>query len=191
MDPLALFDEWYAKAKAGEPSDPDAMALATSDGNGRPSVRMVLLKAHGPEGFVFYTNLLSRKGLELSVNPQAALCFHWKSLYRQVRIEGPVRPVSDEEADAYFASRGRAKQLAASASKQSRPMADRAVFDERIAALDEEYAGRDLPRPPHWSGYAVKPLSIEFWEGTQDRMHHRQLFTRTDEGSWTRTLLYP
>lgn len=191
MDPMALFDKWYDEARARETSDPNAMALATADVAGRPSVRMVLMKSHGPEGFTFYTNLLSRKGHELVVNPHAALCFHWKSTYKQIRIEGPVEPVEDAQADAYFASRGREKQLAASASKQSRPLPDRALFEERIAALDEEYAGRELPRPPHWGGYSVRPMAIEFWEGSDDRMHHRQLFTRTPGGDWSRTLLYP
>lgn len=190
MNPFQLFDEWYAQAKASEPSDPNAMAVATATPDAIPSVRMVLLKDHGPEGFVFYTNLESRKGDELTANPRASLCFHWKSTYKQVRIEGRIEQVSDAEADAYFASRSRAKQLAATASRQSRPLPAFEKFEQEIAALDAKYAGRDLPRPDHWSGVRVIPDQIEFWEGTQERTHHRRLFVRDGDG-WREGLLYP
>lgn len=191
MDPFPMFDEWFAEAKANEPSDPNAMALATATPEGVPSVRIVLLKEHGTDGFVFYTNKHSRKGMELTANPRAALAFHWKSTYRQVRIEGRIEDVSDAEADVYFASRDRAKQLAAAASDQSRPLPSRDVFMEKIAALDERYARRDLPRPHDWGGYRLVPDAIEFWEGTQTRMHHRILCTRQPGGEWTEGLLYP
>lgn len=191
MNPFDLFDEWYAEARASEPSDANAMALATATAAGRPSVRMVLFKDHGPDGWVFYTNSLSRKGEELAENDRAALCIHWKSTYKQVRIEGPVRQVSDAEADAYFASRERAKQLAASASLQSQELASRDLFEGKIRELDKLYEAGQIPRPPHWTGYRVIPRCIEFWEGTQERMHHRRLFTDEGNGRWSETLLYP
>ena len=190
MNPFQLFDDWYAEAKASEPSDPNAMALATATPDAMPSVRMVLLKDHGPDGFVFYTNMESRKGDELTANPRAALCFHWKSTYKQIRIEGRIEQVSDAEADAYFASRGRAKQLAATASDQSRPLASFEAFEEKVAALDAESADKEMTRPDHWTGVRVIPDTIEFWEGTQERMHHRQLFVREGNG-WRVGLLYP
>lgn len=189
-DPFALFASWFAEAKASEINDPDAMALATADAEGRPSVRMVLLKGHGPAGFVFYTNLDSRKGHELADNPQAALLFHWKSLRRQVRIEGPVTTVSDAEADAYFASRGRTSRIGAWASDQSRPLDRRETFVEKVEETSRKFEGLDVPRPPRWSGFRVIPRAIEFWEDGEHRLHHRRLFTRTGDG-WNEGLLYP
>ncbi len=189
-DPLALFDTWFAEARASEPNDPDAMALATADAHGRPSARMVLLKGHGLDGFVFYTNLDSRKGDELAANSNAALLFHWKSIRRQVRIEGPVEKVSDAEADAYFASRSRDSQLGAWASDQSRPLPDRATFEALFEDMRAKFDGGDVPRPPRWSGFRVIPRAIEFWSDGAHRLHERRLFTRTGE-TWTEGLLYP
>jgi pyridoxamine 5'-phosphate oxidase len=189
-DPLRLFDAWYAEAKAAEINDPDAMVLATSTADGRPSVRMVLLKGHGPKGFTFYTNADSRKGEELAANRQAALLFHWKALRRQVRIEGPVEEVSTAEADAYFATRGRDSQIGAWASDQSRPLDARDTFETRCAEVTLRYEGSDIPRPPRWMGFRVKPESIEFWSDRPHRLHERRLFVRDGEG-WTEGLLYP
>lgn len=190
MDPIALFDAWYAEAKASEPNDPNAMALATSDGAGRPSVRMVLLKGHGPDGFVFYTNREGRKAADLAANPQAGLLFHWKSLRRQVRIEGPVSLATDAESNAYFASRSRDSQLGAWASDQSRPLDARETFEARFEAMKARFEGGDVPRPHFWGGYRVFPERIEFWQDRAHRLHERRLFTRSDEG-WTEGLLFP
>jgi pyridoxamine 5'-phosphate oxidase len=190
-DPHALFDAWLAAARASEPNDPDAMALATVDDLGRPSARMVLLKGHDRRGFVFYTNSQSRKGDELAANPRAALLFHWKSLRRQVRIEGEVSPVSDAEADAYFASRSRDSQLGAWASDQSRPLANRDLFEARFEATKADHEGRDVPRPPHWWGYRLIADRIEFWTDRPHRLHERRLFTVQRDGSWAEGLLYP
>ena len=189
-DPFALFDEWLAEARLSEPNDPEAMAVATVDAAGRPSARMVLLKGHGPDGFVFYTNQQSRKGGELAGNPNAALLFHWKSLRRQVRIEGTVTPVEAAEADAYFASRSRDSQLGAWASDQSRPLDSRATFEARFADVRARYEGGDVPRPPHWSGYRVTPERVEFWNDRAHRLHERRLFVR-DGAGWREGLLYP
>ena len=189
-EPFTLFDRWFAEANASEINDPDAMALATVDAAKRPSVRMVLLKGHGPDGFVFYTNLDSRKGRELAGNPEVALLFHWKSLRRQVRIEGPVTAVSEAEADAYFASRGRTSRIGAWASDQSRPLDRRETFADRVAATTARFEGQDVPRPPRWSGFRVTPRAIEFWEDGEHRLHHRRLFTRAGDG-WSEGLLYP
>ena len=166
------------------------MALATADASGRPSVRMVLLKGRGPDGFVFYTNRESRKAGELDANPHAALLFHWKSQRQQIRIEGAISRVTDAESDAYFASRGRDSQLGAWASDQSRPLADRAIFEARFAEFQAKFEEQDVPRPPHWGGYRVTPDTIEFWQDRAHRLHERRVFTRTAEG-WTEGLLYP
>jgi pyridoxamine 5'-phosphate oxidase len=190
-DPHQLFDAWFAEAKAGEPNDAEAMTLATASTDGRPSARMVLLKGHDARGFVFYTNSRSRKGDELAANPRAALLFHWKSLRRQVRAEGAVSPVSAAEADAYFATRSRDSQLGAWASDQSRPLANRDLFEARYAAAKEDHEGRDVPRPPHWWGYRLVPERIEFWSDRPHRLHERRLFTRGPDGRWTEGLLYP
>lgn len=189
-DPLALFDTWFAEARASEINDSNAMALATVDAEGRPSVRMVLLKGRGPEGFVFYTNQQSRKAGDLSANPHAALLFHWKSLRRQVRIEGPVTLVDTATADAYFATRSRDSQLGAWASDQSRPLDRRETFEARFEEMEARFAGQAVPRPPHWSGYRVTPERIEFWQDREHRLHERRLFTRIDS-SWNEGLLYP
>ncbi|HYC94422.1 MAG TPA: pyridoxamine 5'-phosphate oxidase [Sphingomicrobium sp.] len=189
-DPLALFDAWYAEAKAAEINDPDAMSVATATPEGRPSVRIVLLKGHGPEGFVFYTNADSRKGEELASNPQAALLFHWKALRRQVRVEGAVEEVSAAEADAYFATRGRDSQIGAWASDQSRPLDRRETFEARCDEARSRFEGSDVPRPPRWTGFRVKPERIEFWSDRPHRLHERRLFTRSEDG-WDEGLLYP
>jgi pyridoxamine 5'-phosphate oxidase len=189
-DPLALFNAWFAEAQASEPNDPNAMALATADARGAPSVRMVLLKGHGPDGFVFYTNREGRKAADLAANAQAALLFHWKSLRRQVRIEGPVGLATDAESDAYFATRSRDSQLGAWASDQSRPLDDRTTFEARFAEMQRRFEGRDVPRPPHWGGYRVTPEVVEFWQDRAHRLHERRVFTRADSG-WTEGMLYP
>ncbi|PTQ12774.1 pyridoxamine 5'-phosphate oxidase [Sphingomonas oleivorans] len=189
-DPFALFERWLADAKAMEPNDPNAMAVATVGADGQPAVRMVLLKGHDQRGFVFYTNLESRKAGELMANPRAALLFHWKSLRRQVRIEGPVSGVTDAEADAYFATRARDSQLGAWASDQSRPLDARATFEARFAEVAERYRGGPVPRPPHWSGFRVVPERIEFWQDRPHRLHERRLFTRNG-GNWHEGYLYP
>ena len=189
-DPFILFDAWFAEARAAEPGLPEAVALATADADGRSSNRMVLLKGHGPDGFDFYTNLDSRKGIELVANPHAALLFHWKSLNRSVRIEGAVTRLSDADADAYFAIRSRDSQLGAWASDQSRPLDDRASFEARFAAMGARFDGEEVPRPPRWSGFRVIPDTIEFWTERPYRLHERRLFTRT-AGGWSEGLLYP
>jgi pyridoxamine 5'-phosphate oxidase len=190
-DPYELFDAWYAAAKASEPSDPNAFALATATPDGVPSVRILLLKGLDRRGFVFYTNLESRKGEELKANPCAALCFHWKSQKRQVRVEGPVTPVSAEEADAYFAGRPRDSRIGAWASDQSRPLDSRATFEARIQQFDAKFPGETVPRPPYWSGYRVSPSRIEFWQDREFRLHDRLVFTPDGAGGWSRERLYP
>ena len=189
-DPFQLFDDWFAEARASEVNDAEAIALATADALGQPSVRMVLLKGHGPDGFVFYTNEESAKGNQLAADPQAALLFHWKSLRRQVRIEGVVERVDAAEADAYFATRGRDSQLGAWASDQSRPLDNRAHFEARFEEMKQRFDGQDVPRPPHWGGYRVIPRRIEFWSDRAHRLHERRLFT-LDDGGWSEGLLYP
>ncbi|MFM7028599.1 MAG: pyridoxamine 5'-phosphate oxidase [Chakrabartia sp.] len=189
-DPIAQFDIWLAEARQSEINDSNAMALATVDATGQPSVRMVLLKGHGPDGFVFYTNQRSRKAAQLSANGRAALLFHWKSQRRQVRVEGPVSPVSAAEADAYFASRARDSQLGAWASLQSEPLDQRATFEARFDEMKARYDGQEVPRPPHWGGYRVTPERIELWEDREHRLHHRRLFLKQGDG-WSETLLYP
>lgn len=189
--PFALFDGWFAEAQASEPNDPNAMALATVDPDGRPSVRMVLLKGHDERGFVFYTNFESRKGQALTTHPHAALLFHWKSLRRQIRIEGPVTPVSDAEADAYFASRPRDSRIGAWASDQSRPLPSRAHFLKRVAEYGVRYAVGDVPRPPHWSGFRLAPDRFEFWQDQSFRLHERRTFVPNADGGWDEGLLFP
>jgi pyridoxamine 5'-phosphate oxidase len=189
-NPFSLFETWFAEARTSEPNDSNAMALATVDAGGQPSVRMVLLKGHGPDGFVFYTNRGSRKAGDLLASPKAALLFHWKSLRRQVRIEGPVSQVTDAESDAYFASRSRDSQLGAWASEQSRPLDARATFEARYEEARAWFEGGDVPRPPHWGGYRVAPERIEFWQDREHRLHERRLFLRDSDG-WSEGLLYP
>lgn len=192
-DPLALFERWFAEARASEPNDSNAMALATVSPAGQPSVRMVLLKGHDADGFVFYTNGESRKAGELRACARAALLFHWKSLRRQVRVEGPVTPVSDAESNAYFATRGRDSQLGAWASDQSRPLADRETFEARFEAMRARFDGGPVPRPPHWGGWRVTAERIELWRDRPHRLHERRLFVRAgaDGADWSESLLYP
>lgn len=189
-DPFALFRDWYDEARETEINDSNAVALATADAAGRPSVRMVLLKGFDERGFVFYTNRESRKAGDLAANPQAALLFHWKSLRRQVRIEGLVGLASDEESDSYFASRSRDSQLGAWASDQSRPLDRRDTFEQRFAAMQQRFDGQPVPRPPHWGGYRVSPDRIEFWQDRAHRLHERRLFERVGDG-WREGVLYP
>lgn len=191
-DPFALFEAWYGEAKASEPNDANAMALATATPDGLPSVRMVLLKGHGPHGFVFYTNAESRKGEQIRSNMRAALLFHWKSLRRQIRIEGPLVEVTNGEADAYFHSRPRVSQIGSAASDQSRALPERQIYLDRVAALEARFPEGDIPRPPHWTGFRLSPRRIEFWRDREFRLHDRRLFTRGKEGeAWSNTLLYP
>ena len=190
-DPLALFEGWLAEALASEPNDGNAMALATATADGRPSVRMVLLKGHDARGFVFYTNAKSRKGTEIRANPQAALLFHWKSLRRQIRIEGPLTEVTAEESDAYFHSRARVSQLGSAASDQSRALPERQTYLARIEALGAQYPEGDIPRPPHGTGFRLDPHALEFWLDRPGRLHDRRRFTRAPGGGWTSMLLYP
>lgn len=189
-DPFVLFAEWMQAAEKSEPSDPNAMTLATSTPNGHPSARIVLLKGADRRGFVFYTNQHSRKGNELAQDPHVALLFHWKSLRRQIRIEGTVSPVTPKEADAYFASRSRVSRLGAIASDQSRALADRSIFEERVKEAEAKYAHTDIPRPANWSGYRVAPSAFEFWQERPYRLHDRALWT-TQADTWSATRLYP
>ncbi|MGB1006763.1 MAG: pyridoxamine 5'-phosphate oxidase, partial [Thalassobaculaceae bacterium] len=185
-------DRWFADAQASEINDPNAMTVATADADDRPSARILLLKGYDADGFVFYTNLDSRKGGELRANPFVSLCFHWKSLTRQVRIEGPVAPVDDAEADAYFASRARGSQIGAWASRQSQPIADRAALMQSVAEVEARFADGPVPRPPHWSGVRLTPSRMEFWHDSEFRLHDRFVFSRPDADSpWTRQRLSP
>jgi pyridoxamine 5'-phosphate oxidase len=189
-DPIAIFEAWMAEAAATEPNDPNAVCLATATPGGAPSARMVLLKGVDARGFVFYTNLESRKGGELAANPQAALCFHWKTLARSVRVEGAVEQVSDAEADAYYASRARTSRLGAWASKQSRPLESRFALEKAVAEYGLRYAIGEIPRPPHWSGFRVLPRRIELWRDMPFRLHERRVFHR-DGQAWRIETLYP
>ena len=191
-DPLALFDAWMEEAKKSEPNEANAMTLATADAQGHADARMVLLKAADPSGFVFYTNTESAKGRELAANPHAALVFHWKSLRKQVRVRGPVAPVTPEEADAYFATRAKDSQIGAWASAQSRPMEGRFAFEKEIAKYAAKYALSKVPRPPHWSGYRVTPLEIEFWRDRPFRLHDRLIYARDSaRAPWRTEKLFP
>ena len=189
-DPHRLFEEWLAEATLTEPNDPTAMALATADADGLPDVRMVLLKQADESGFVFYTNVESAKGQELAANPQAALVMHWKSLRRQVRARGTVTKVSDAEADAYFQSRARDSRIGAWASQQSRPLESRFALEKAVALNTAKYAVGEVPRPPHWTGFRIAPVSIEFWQDKPFRLHDRVVFSREGEG-WRKVRLYP
>jgi pyridoxamine 5'-phosphate oxidase len=191
-DPFALFAAWMEEAVRSEPADPNAMSLATVDAQGLPDVRMVLLKGVDARGFVFYTNLQSRKGEELAANPRAALLFHWKSLSRQIRVRGPVERVSEQDADAYFATRPRGAQIGAWASKQSEPLESRFALEKAVAKYTAKYAVGTVPRPPHWSGFRIVPLQMEFWHDRPFRLHQRVLFQRdAADAAWTKTGLYP
>ncbi|MGZ5909320.1 MAG: pyridoxamine 5'-phosphate oxidase [Reyranella sp.] len=191
-DPLALFGEWYEEAAKSEPNDPSAMSVATVGPDGTPSLRMVLLKGYDAEGFVFYTNTESRKGLHLLAQPKAALLFHWKSLRRQVRLEGPVLPTTPEEADTYFATRARGSQIGAWASDQSRPLESRFALEKRVAEVTAKHVIGKVPRPPHWSGFRLKPLLIEFWQDGAFRLHDRLEYRRAAPGEpWATRTLYP
>jgi pyridoxamine 5'-phosphate oxidase len=189
-DPLKLFGHWLDAAGAAEPNDPNAMSLATIGADGAPSVRIVLLKGFDAHGFVFYTNIESRKGVELAANPRAALCFHWKSLRRQVRIEGAVAPVAAADADAYYASRARESRIGAWASAQSRPLASRDMLEARVREIEARFPDETVPRPEHWSGYRVMPTYFEFWHDRPHRLHDRICFT-AEAGQWRRERLYP
>ena len=190
IDPFALFDEWLSEARLSEINDPEAMAFASANAAGKPSVRIVLLRRVGPDGFGFFTNLDSRKGDELIANPHGALAIHWKSLRRQVRAEGPVEVVDDEEADAYFAGRSRDSQIGSWASDQSRPLESRAAFEDRYEDFRQRFEGEPVTRPPRWSGFRLKPERVEFWTDRPHRLHERRLFIRDGDG-WTEGLLYP
>jgi pyridoxamine 5'-phosphate oxidase len=190
-DPMALFHAWLKDATAREPNNPTAMTLATVDGRGQPSARMVLLKGADEHGFVFYTNLESQKAQELTANPRAALLFHWKSINRQIRIEGPVSLVSDAEADAYFATRPRGAQIGAWASRQSRALETRFALEKHVAEFTAKFGLGKVPRPPFWSGYRVRPERMEFWQERPFRLHDRLVFEQTPAGGWRTEKLYP
>jgi pyridoxamine 5'-phosphate oxidase len=190
-EPFRLFSEWLADATKSEPNDPNGVALATVDPDGMPDVRMVLLKGFDEQGFVFYTNFESTKGHEILATMKAAMCFHWKSLRRQVRVRGPVEIVSDADADAYFATRPRGSRIGAWASKQSRPLESRFALEKAVAEYTARYAIGEIPRPSYWSGFRIVPQSIEFWHDRPFRLHDRILFSRTADGDWKKARLYP
>ncbi|ULR43267.1 pyridoxamine 5'-phosphate oxidase [Rhizobium sp. K102] len=191
-EPFKLFAEWLKEAEASEPNDPNAVALATVDEDGLPNVRMVLLKGFDDDGFVFYTNFESRKGQEILGQRKAAMCFHWKSLRRQVRLRGPVEIVSDAEADAYFKTRARGSRIGAWASRQSRPLESRFALEKAVAEYTARYALGDIPRPAHWSGFRIRPTTIEFWKDQAFRLHDRIEFRRpTPVGAWEKVRMYP
>ena len=190
-DPFALFDEWFAEARTSEINDPEAMAFATADASGQPSVRIVLLRHAGPDGFGFFTNLDSRKGIELAANPRGALAIHWKTLRKQVRAEGRVEQVSDAVADAYFAGRSRDSRVGSWASDQSRPLDSRETFERRFEEVKQRFEGKDVPRPPYWRGFRLVPLVFEFWQDRPHRLHERRIFVGQNDGSWSEGLLYP
>ncbi len=189
-EPFTLFAQWLADATASEPNDPNALALATVDDEGLPNVRMVLLKDFDQDGFVFYTNYESQKGRELLGARKAAMCFHWKSLRRQVRVRGDIETVTDAEADEYYASRARGSRIGAWASKQSRPLESRFALEKAVAEYTAKFGLGDIPRPPHWSGFRLKPRSIEFWHDRKFRLHDRVEFKRID-GGWDKVRMYP
>jgi len=191
-EPFSLFASWLREAETTEPNDPNAVALATVDKDGLPNVRMVLLKGFDSDGFVFYTNFESQKGQEILSQKKAAMCFHWKSLRRQVRLRGLVEVVSDKEADEYFKARARGSRIGAWASKQSRPLEGRFALEKAVAEYTARYAIGDIPRPPFWSGFRIRPLSIEFWHDRQFRLHDRIEFRRdVPEGAWQKVRMYP
>ncbi|GGF98002.1 MULTISPECIES: pyridoxamine 5'-phosphate oxidase [Rhizobium] len=191
-EPFALFARWLKDAEGSEPNDPNAVAVATVDEHGLPNVRMVLLKGFDTQGFVFYTNFESQKGQEILGQKKAAMCFHWKTLRRQVRIRGPVEVVSDAEADAYYASRPRGSRIGAWASKQSRPLEGRFALEKSVAEYAARYAIGEIPRPSYWSGFRIQPTSIEFWHDRQFRLHDRVEFRRDDpSGNWNKVRMYP
>ncbi|WP_454683397.1 pyridoxamine 5'-phosphate oxidase [Ancylobacter moscoviensis] len=192
-EPFRLFEEWFAEAAGKEPNDPNAMALATVDADGLPDVRMVLLNQRDERGFVFFTNTGSAKGRELAAVPKAAAVFHWKSLRRQIRVRGPVETVSDEEADAYFNTRPRLSQIGSWASQQSRPLEGRFALETAVAKVTAQYALGAVPRPPHWTGFRIRPVQIEFWHDRPFRLHDRIVFRRDapDAAGWSKTRLYP
>ncbi len=189
-EPFRLFGEWLDEATKSEPRDPTAMALATVDADGMPNVRMVLLKGLDDRGFVFYTNTTSQKGQELGERPKAALVFYWKSLNRQIRVRGQVEPVGDSEADAYFATRPRGAQIGAWASQQSAPLESRFALEKAVALYTAKFGMGSIPRPPHWSGFRIVPVSVEFWADRPFRLHDRIVFRRENE-AWVKTRLYP
>jgi pyridoxamine 5'-phosphate oxidase len=190
-DPFTLFAAWLKAAGETEPNDPNAMCLATTTPEGFPSARMVLLKGLDARGFVFFTNRESRKGEELLANPRAALCFHWKSQRRQVRVEGAVEPIADAESDAYYATRPRLSRLGAWASRQSRPLSGRAELEGALAEVEARFPGEEIPRPDHWGGFRVIPAHLEFWQDMPFRLHDRQLFHAVPGGGWRRETLFP
>jgi pyridoxamine 5'-phosphate oxidase len=190
-EPISLFEKWLAKAGETEPNDPNAMSLATVGAEGAPDVRIVLLKGLSSDGFVFYTNGNSPTGEQLTETGRAALCFHWKSWKRQVRVRGTVKPVSAETSDAYFAQRARGSRIGAWASDQSKSVASREAMVDAVEAVEEKFADKDVPRPPHWHGWSVVPTEIEFWQDGAFRLHDRILFTQSGDGDWTKARLYP